>query len=56
VILDEIKARREKALIFLESLDLQEHLALIIKNRYRLKRRPMQINGEVGEERRQKTR
>jgi hypothetical protein len=53
-ILDEIAARREKALIFLESLDLQEHLALIIKTRYSLKRRPMQINGEIGGERRQK--
>jgi hypothetical protein len=35
-ILDEIHARREKVLIFLESLDLQDHLALIIKNRYGL--------------------
>jgi hypothetical protein len=53
-ILDEIAARHEKVLIFLESLDLQEHLALMIKTRYGLKRRPMQINGEVGGERRQK--
>jgi len=53
-ILDEIANRREKALIFLESLDLQEHLALMIKNRYGLKRRPMQINGEIGGEKRQK--
>ena len=29
-ILDEIARRREKALVFLESLDLQEHLALMI--------------------------
>jgi hypothetical protein len=47
-ILDEIAARREKVLVFLESLDLQEHLALMIKKRYGLKRRPMQINGEIG--------
>jgi HJR/Mrr/RecB family endonuclease len=54
VILDEIAARREKALIFLESLELQEHLALMIKRRYGLKRRPMQINGEIGGEKRQR--
>jgi hypothetical protein len=54
LILDEIAARREKALIFLESLELQEHLALMIKNRYGLQRRPMQINGEVTGETRQK--
>src|SRR5499425_1745871 len=53
LILDEIAARREKALIFLESLELQEHLALMIKNRYGLKRRPMQINGDVAGEKRQ---
>jgi hypothetical protein len=53
LILDEIAARKEKALIFLESLDLQEHLALMIKTRYSLKRRPMQINGEVSGEKRQ---
>src|ERR1700732_404249 len=53
LILDEIAAQKEKALIFLESLDLQEHLALMIKTRYGLKRRPMQINGEVAGEKRQ---
>jgi hypothetical protein len=53
-ILDEINARREKVLIFLESLDLQDHLALIIKNKYGMKRRPMQINGEVSGEKRQR--
>jgi late competence protein required for DNA uptake (superfamily II DNA/RNA helicase) len=53
-ILDEIHARREKVLIFLESLDLQEHLALMLKKRYDLKNRPMQINGEVAGEKRQK--
>lgn len=54
LILDEISAQREKVLIFLESLDLQEQLALIIQKRYGLARRPMQINGEVGGEKRQK--
>jgi superfamily II DNA or RNA helicase len=52
-ILDEIAPRKEKALIFLESLDLQEHLALMIKNRYGLSRRPMQINGDIAGEKRQ---
>jgi HJR/Mrr/RecB family endonuclease len=53
IVLDEIAARREKVLIFLESLDLQEHIALIIQKRYKLARRPMQINGEVSGEKRQ---
>jgi hypothetical protein len=52
-ILDEISQRREKVLIFLESLELQEHLAIIIKERYRLKRLPMKINGEISGEKRQ---
>jgi SNF2 domain-containing protein/EH signature protein/restriction endonuclease/helicase-like protein len=54
LILDEIEGRLEKALIFLESLELQDHLALMIKNRYGLKRRPMQINGDVAGEKRQR--
>jgi len=53
-VLDEIKRKNEKALIFLESLELQAHLALIIKTRYGLKRRPMQINGDIAGEKRQK--
>jgi SNF2 family DNA or RNA helicase len=53
-ILDEIAKRREKVLIFLESLELQDHLAMMIKQRYELKQRPMQINGEVSGEKRQK--
>jgi SNF2 family DNA or RNA helicase len=53
-ILDEISARREKTLIFLESLDLQQHLALLIKRRYGLKNLPMQINGDVSGDKRQK--
>jgi hypothetical protein len=54
-ILDEIAKRREKALIFLESLDMQYQLALIIKQRYGLEKRPMQINGEVSGDKRKKT-
>jgi HJR/Mrr/RecB family endonuclease len=53
-ILDEIARRREKVLIFLESLDLQDHLALMIQKRYGLKRRPLQINGQVSGEKRQR--
>lgn len=53
--LDKIAARDEKALIFLESLDLQEsnQLPLLLKRRYGLSRLPMVINGEVGTEARQ---
>jgi SNF2 family DNA or RNA helicase len=47
LILDEIHRKREKALIFLESLDLQDQLAVLIQRRYGLPKRPMQINGEV---------
>jgi SNF2-related domain/Helicase conserved C-terminal domain len=53
-ILDRIAQRGEKALIFLESLDMQDRLALIIKNKYKLPKQPMQINGEVSGEKRQK--
>ena len=53
-ILDEIAKRREKALIFLESLDMQDQLALIIKKRYRLQKQPMQINGELSGDKRKK--
>jgi hypothetical protein len=54
-ILDRIKGKGEKALIFVESLDMQERLALIIKKRYQLPKEPMRINGEISGERRQKT-
>jgi SNF2 family DNA or RNA helicase len=53
-ILDKIAERREKVLIFLESLDMQDQLALMIKNRYKLPKLPMQISGEVPGEKRQK--
>lgn len=45
--LDDISARNEKALVFLESLELQSWLAGYLKMRYGLKRRPMIINGSV---------
>lgn len=49
-VLDEVAAKDEKALVFLESLDLQdaEQLPTILQRRYGLKRLPMIINGEVG--------
>ena len=53
-ILNQIAARKEKVLIFLESLDMQDRLSLIIKNRYKLPKLPMQISGEVTGEKRQK--
>jgi hypothetical protein len=53
VILDDIAKKREKVLIFIESLELQEHLALLIKKRYGLRRLPMRINGEIAGEKRQ---
>lgn len=54
-VLDEIARKGEKALVFLESLDLQDatQLPTIFARRYGLKRLPMIINGEVGTEVRQ---
>jgi len=54
-ILDRIAVTGEKALVFLESLDLQEadQLPLLLQRRYGLRRLPMVINGEVGTEARQ---
>jgi len=54
-ILARISAAGEKALIFLESLDLQEagQLPMLIKRRFGLERFPMIINGEVSTEARQ---
>lgn len=54
-VLDNIARKGEKALIFLESLDLQDatQLPTILARRYGLKRLPMVINGEVGTDARQ---
>ena len=54
-VLDDIAHKGEKALVFLESLDLQDatQLPTIIARRYGLKRLPMIINGEVGTDMRQ---
>jgi len=54
-VLDKVAERNEKALVFLESLDLQEanQLPMLLKRRYGLTKLPMVINGEVGTEARQ---
>jgi hypothetical protein len=54
-ILDGVSKAGEKALVFLESLDLQEadQLPLLLQRRYGLARLPMVINGEVSTETRQ---
>lgn len=53
--LDRIAEKGEKALIFLESLDLQDadQLPMLLKRRYGLRRSPMVINGQVSAEKRQ---
>lgn len=54
-VLDQIAAKDEKALIFLESLDLQDaaQIPTLLQRRYGLSRLPMIINGEVGTTQRQ---
>jgi hypothetical protein len=47
VILSEIQRKGEKALIFLESLEMQALLAVIIKQRFGLKLEPLRINGNL---------
>ncbi len=54
-ILDRVAPSGEKALIFLESLDLQDadQLPLLLQRRYGLSKAPMVINGQVSTETRQ---
>ena len=54
-VLDRVAEAGEKALVFLESLDLQDadQLPMLLKRRYGLARLPMVINGQVGTEARQ---
>lgn len=54
-VLDEVASKQEKALVFLESLDLQDaaQIPTLLQRRYGLKRLPMIINGEVGTTQRQ---
>jgi len=49
-VLDKISALGEKALIFCESLEVQEHLAGFLQQRYQLPTRPMRIHGGVSGE------
>ena len=53
-ILDKIKARHEKVLIFLESREMQPLLSALIKKRYKLDKEPLLINGAVSGKERQK--
>ena len=46
-LLEDIKAKREKALVFCESLEMQSFLAAAIQERFNLTRRPMCISGSV---------
>ena len=52
-ILDEVAARREKALVFVDLLDLQEALIPYLQQRYALPRPPLCISGKVSGQRRQ---
>lgn len=45
--LDEIAAKGERALVFLDDLDLQARLAGLLQRRYQLSSPPMLINGAV---------
>ncbi|MBF0177257.1 MAG: restriction endonuclease [Magnetococcales bacterium] len=53
-VLDDIAKKKEKALIFLEDLEMQVRLAGMIKRRYALPHQPLIINGTVAGEKRQK--
>jgi len=51
--LDDVRSRGDKALVFLESLEMQKYLAALIMRRYRLDDLPMIISGEVSASKRQ---
>lgn len=52
-VLEEVSAKREKALFFVEDLAMQERLAVLIQSRFGLRRTPWRINGRVPGPRRQ---
>ncbi len=52
-VLDEIQSKQEKALVFLESLEMQPILAGFIRRRYALPNQPMIISGSVEGRKRQ---
>ena len=46
-ILDKIKEKKEKAIIFLETIAFQDPLSQILKERYKLEKHPLIINGAI---------
>lgn len=52
-ILEEVKQRGEKALLFCEDLEMQAFIAMAIQERFNLERRPMCISGKVAGHKRQ---
>ncbi len=52
-ILEEVKQRGEKALLFCEDLEMQAFLAMAIQERFDLRHRPMCISGKVAGHKRQ---
>jgi hypothetical protein len=52
-ILTDIAAKSEKALIFVEDLAMQERLAVLLKEHFKLDSLPLRINGGVPGQRRQ---
>jgi hypothetical protein len=52
-VLDKIAEKREKALIFVESQEMQPYLAAFLQRRYKLRTLPMLINGTVAGAKRQ---
>ncbi|MDD2466026.1 MAG: SNF2-related protein [Desulfobulbus sp.] len=53
-ILRQVAAAKEKALVFVESLDMQTALAAMLKREFHLPKLPMVINGAVSGEKRQR--
>ncbi len=51
-LLDDIHAKGEKALVFVESLAMQEWLAFYLRERYQLERHPARIYGDTPADRR----
>ncbi len=52
-VLEKVATANEKALIFVEDLAMQDRLASLIQDRFRLPRRPIKINGGVPGHKRQ---
>lgn len=52
-VLDTVSRQHEKAIVFIERLEMQDIVAAIIQRRYKLKRKPLLINGQISGEARQ---